>query len=155
MFNNTINYDTMQREWNHSSLWLLQVIASLFLLFFIWVCKRLRFWTQEQETLIAPPSFFLSTFSQLISWSFYLFTLFFLYKINKLKDFMGHACSKVVNTTHLTSVDHGSLVPQGIYTTDNDYDINIVRHLIRKGQLAPFYTGKLILLLDTIWYVHL
>ncbi|KAL9539686.1 hypothetical protein MBANPS3_010122 [Mucor bainieri] len=54
---------------------------------------------------------------------------------------MGQACSKVVNTTHLTSVDHGSLIPQGIYTTDNDYDINIVRHLIRKGQLAPFYTG--------------
>ncbi|GAN02362.1 hypothetical protein MAM1_0021d01805 [Mucor ambiguus] len=54
---------------------------------------------------------------------------------------MGQACSKVVNTTHLTSVDHGSLMPQGIYTTDNDYDINIVRHLIRKGQLAPFYTG--------------
>lgn len=55
---------------------------------------------------------------------------------------MGQACSKVVNTTHLTSVDHGSLIPQGIYTTDNDYDISIVRHLIRKGQLAPFYTGK-------------
>ncbi|CEP18435.1 hypothetical protein [Parasitella parasitica] len=55
---------------------------------------------------------------------------------------MGHACSKVANTTALTtSVDHGSLIPQGIYTTDNDYDINIVRQLIRKGQLAPFYTG--------------
>ncbi|KAI8646797.1 hypothetical protein BD408DRAFT_409744 [Parasitella parasitica] len=55
---------------------------------------------------------------------------------------MGHACSKVVNTTALaTSVDHGSLIPQGIYTVDNDYDINIVRQLIRKGQLAPFYTG--------------
>ncbi|KAG2208615.1 hypothetical protein INT46_009157 [Mucor plumbeus] len=55
---------------------------------------------------------------------------------------MGHACSKVANTTALTvSVDHGSLTPQGIYTTDNDYDINIIRQLIRKGQLAPFYTG--------------
>ena len=56
---------------------------------------------------------------------------------------MGHACSKVANTTALTvSVDHGSLTPQGIYTTDNDYDINIIRQLIRKGQLAPIYTGK-------------
>ncbi|GAA5799602.1 hypothetical protein HPULCUR_005018 [Helicostylum pulchrum] len=45
---------------------------------------------------------------------------------------------KVLNTG-LTVLDHGSLIPQGIYTADVDYDTNIVRALIRKGQLAPFY----------------
>jgi hypothetical protein len=56
---------------------------------------------------------------------------------------MGHTCSKLkaVNTSPLTLVDHGSLNPRGIYTMDTDYDISIVRNLIRKGQLSPFYEG--------------
>jgi hypothetical protein len=57
---------------------------------------------------------------------------------------MGTACSKLTKTipTSATNIDHGSLTPQGIYTTDTDYDLNIVRSLIREGQLAPFYKGE-------------
>lgn len=56
---------------------------------------------------------------------------------------MGTTCSKMnVLNTGLSVLDHGSLIPQGIYSADVDYDTNIVRALIRKGQLAPFYDGK-------------
>ncbi|KAI8090822.1 hypothetical protein BDF21DRAFT_491166 [Thamnidium elegans] len=56
---------------------------------------------------------------------------------------MGTTCSKMkVLNTGLSVLDHGSLIPQGIYTADVDYDTNIVRALIRKGQLAPFYDGS-------------
>lgn len=57
---------------------------------------------------------------------------------------MGHTCSKLklVNASPSMLVDHGSLNPRGIYTMDTDYDISVVRNLIRKGRLAPFYQGK-------------
>jgi hypothetical protein len=60
---------------------------------------------------------------------------------------MGHTCSKLksVNTSPSTLVDHGTLNPRGIYTMNTDYDISIVRNLIRKGQLAPFYEGSFFL----------
>lgn len=42
-----------------------------------------------------------------------------------------------------TLVDHGHVMPQGIFATaEIDYDMSIVKHLIRKGQLAPFYEGR-------------
>lgn len=62
---------------------------------------------------------------------------------------MGAACSKVMNTGPSSSLDYGSLNPQGIYTTDTDYDGQIVRALIRKGQLAPFYHGKIVKIVVT------
>lgn len=58
---------------------------------------------------------------------------------------MGTACSKIkVINNGLSVIDYGSFNPQGIYTTNVDYDVNIVRDLIRKGHLAPFYNGKVI-----------
>lgn len=51
---------------------------------------------------------------------------------------MGRACSKLKTTT----IDNGYLNPRGIYNNDVDYDLTIVKQLIRKGQLAPFYEGK-------------
>ncbi|KAI8975597.1 hypothetical protein BDF20DRAFT_618109 [Mycotypha africana] len=59
---------------------------------------------------------------------------------------MGHTCSKLKVVVHPSSqstamLDYGSLTPHGIYTSNNNYDIHIVRSLIRKGQLAPFYEG--------------
>ncbi|CAO3660081.1 unnamed protein product [Rhizopus stolonifer] len=39
------------------------------------------------------------------------------------------------------SVDHGCLKPQGIYRVQNDFDMGLVRNLIFKGKLAPFYKG--------------
>lgn len=53
---------------------------------------------------------------------------------------MGHACSKLkVATT--TTIDFGYTSPRGIYSSDVEYDLNIVKQLIRKGRLAPFYEG--------------
>lgn len=55
---------------------------------------------------------------------------------------MGTACSKVMHTGPSSSLDYGTLNPHGIYSSDTDYDAQIVRALIRKGRLAPFYQGK-------------
>ncbi|CAO3626224.1 unnamed protein product [Mucor hiemalis] len=57
---------------------------------------------------------------------------------------MGTTCSKIKVISNGTSetLDYGSLTPEGIYTTDTDYNLNIVRSLIRKGRLAPFYEGS-------------
>ncbi|KAI9473623.1 MAG: hypothetical protein EXX96DRAFT_578685 [Benjaminiella poitrasii] len=55
---------------------------------------------------------------------------------------MGNACSKFKGLrSNSSTIDHGFLNPQGIYTTNADYDMDIVGNLIRKGQLAPFYKG--------------
>lgn len=80
---------------------------------------------------------------------------------------MGTACSKLTKSipttrttrttttttaTTSTNIDYGYLVPQGIYTAaDTDYDLNVVRSLIRKGHLAPFYKGKLVMKNELIW----
>ncbi|KAI8085756.1 uncharacterized protein B0P05DRAFT_533598 [Gilbertella persicaria] len=55
---------------------------------------------------------------------------------------MGHTCSKikVVHSPSAGLVDYGYLSPQGI-DHNVDYDMGIVRSLIRKGYLAPFYEG--------------
>lgn len=42
------------------------------------------------------------------------------------------------------SIDFGYINPRGIYSNEISYDLNIVKHMIRKGRLAPFYDGKLI-----------
>ncbi|KAG0276537.1 SNF1-interacting protein [Linnemannia gamsii] len=38
-------------------------------------------------------------------------------------------------------VDGGTLLPNGIYTTPQDYDYRIVQRLIHQRRLAPFYKG--------------
>lgn len=132
----------------------------------MWGCKNKRLLNTRTRTLNSFFFFPLSLVHTLsncsifrtfiISFFFLENSLFLFNKIHKFKELMGHACSKVANTTALTtSVDHGSLIPQGIYTTDNDYDINIVRQLIRKGQLAPFYTGKCLFFLLFFFFVYI
>lgn len=55
---------------------------------------------------------------------------------------MGTTCSKVMHIGPSSNLDYGTLNPHGIYSSDTDYDAQIVRALIRKGQLAPFYQGN-------------
>lgn len=38
-------------------------------------------------------------------------------------------------------INYGSLIPQGIYTTEPEYDIEVVRQFIMLKKLAPFYKG--------------
>ncbi|KAL1921882.1 uncharacterized protein VTP21DRAFT_10524 [Calcarisporiella thermophila] len=39
------------------------------------------------------------------------------------------------------TIDGGSLTPQGVYSTPQDYDVRVVRRLITERKLAPFYKG--------------
>jgi hypothetical protein len=48
------------------------------------------------------------------------------------------------NTTTKEKTDHvdgGTLLPNGIYSTPQDYDFRIVQRLIHQRRLAPFYKG--------------
>jgi hypothetical protein len=38
-------------------------------------------------------------------------------------------------------VDGGYLIPQGVYSTVQDYDHTVVKAAIQNRKLAPFYTG--------------
>lgn len=38
-------------------------------------------------------------------------------------------------------VDGGYLVPQGVYSSVQDYDHGVVKSIIQGRKLAPFYTG--------------
>jgi hypothetical protein len=76
----------------------------------------------------------------LSNFDIHFFFYFFLQKM-KFKEIMEQARSRMKHTP-LTLVDHGHVLPLGIFTTETDYDLNVVKHLIRKGHLAPFYEGN-------------
>lgn len=54
---------------------------------------------------------------------------------------MGQANGKEKSDSSSQSVDGGYLIPQGVYTSVQDYDHSVVRALIQNRKLAPFYPG--------------
>lgn len=54
---------------------------------------------------------------------------------------MGQASGKEKGDAGNSSVDGGYLIPQGVYSTAQDYDHSIVKAMIQSRKLAPFYTG--------------
>lgn len=54
---------------------------------------------------------------------------------------MGQANGKERGDSASQSVDGGYLVPQGVYSSVQDYDHSIVKALIQNRKLAPFYPG--------------
>jgi hypothetical protein len=54
---------------------------------------------------------------------------------------MGQTNGKEKGESGNQSVDCGFLVPQGVYSSAQDYDHSIVKNFIQSRKLAPFYTG--------------
>ena len=54
---------------------------------------------------------------------------------------MGQSNGKEKADSGTQAVDGGYLVPQGVYSTTQDYDHAVVKHCIQSRKLAPFYPG--------------
>lgn len=54
---------------------------------------------------------------------------------------MGQSNGKEKADSSNQSVDGGFLIPQGVYTSAQDYDHSVVKTSIQTRKLAPFYPG--------------
>jgi hypothetical protein len=54
---------------------------------------------------------------------------------------MGQANGKEKADSGAQSVDGGYLIPQGVYSSVQDYDHTVVKALIQNRKLSPFYPG--------------
>lgn len=54
---------------------------------------------------------------------------------------MGQTNGKEKQEGGLQAFDGGALVPQGVYTSAQDYNHSVVKSFITSRKLAPFYVG--------------